>query len=319
MIDIVIDEGSSQVKAVWIENGETRHQVVLSDVIPRAVSQNGGLSESSWSIGREEFTVDSSMAGRIRTNVTGYQVSNANRVLIHETLRRIGMSGQDVSVSVTLPVGEFFRHDMRPNSDRITQKKENVLGEIKNLSGVDSARVVKCLVQPEAIPAFYDHVMNDKGEIINSVRRALIVDFGGTTVDLSILNGTTGGLERFDSIRLGVFNIKQELAGMLRDRFKVARISDDTITQALSSGMFDDMPISQEIDDAYRNVSNAVLNDMLDFEPESREFDLILYVGGGSAMVGERIAKQYGGRYQIPTEPHLAIAKGIMKMKLSRG
>ena len=315
-IKVVVDEGSAQVKVCWFDE-QLHTRTLPSRVVQDAkVEASGDYVASAYRVNGYEFTVDSTMDQTIRTDNTRYQTSEVNRVLIHEALRQAGFGGQNVEVITTLPIGNFF--GIKPvNQPLIKQKKQNVKGDIENLAGESLAIIKNCKVSPEAIPAWYDVALNEQGQWqsdFENSRRILIVDIGGTTTDISLITGD-GALERFISIAHGVFEIAENLQNRLLTNpdLQLRHIGPANLDFALRNQSLRNVNIQKEIAQSSHPVIHHILNEMLSFAPDANDIDHIIYVGGGSALIGKELSNQYGGHTIIPEKPELAIARGLVK------
>ncbi|MDD0465022.1 plasmid segregation protein ParM, partial [Shigella sonnei] len=79
----------------------------------------------------------------------------------HHALLTSGLQPQDVELTVTLPVTEFFDNDNQPNEERIERKKANVLREI-SLNKGETFKIKKVNVMPESLPAAFESLKKDK-------------------------------------------------------------------------------------------------------------------------------------------------------------
>ena len=319
MIDtVVIDDGSSQVIACWMENGKIRHSVSLTKVVEGLRPSNGGagVHSGSWFAGDTPYTMDDDFRDSVATNNQHYQHSKVNRIVVHETLRRIGYGGKDVNVVTTLPVNLYFNKDMLANREMIKRKQDNTLADIKHADDLPHANIIKNIVRPEAIPAFYDLALDDNLNPVLNYDRVLIVDIGGTTTDVTSMNGRRGTIEKTDAIKCGVFDIKTNLSNQIVDGVNVRSISDHMLDKCLRSGLYMGKDISAQITTAAAPVVDKIASKLFAFDEEAAEFDAVIYVGGGAALIGDTVGHHYGGNTVIPDEPHLCLARGIMKLIL---
>ena len=322
---VIVDEGSAQVKTIWIDEQAKK---IVSLVIPSMVGDEAGtdavgnILDSSYTIGDDEYFISANLRNPLTTKREDYQTSPENRVLVHEALRKAGFGGQQVNILCTLPVGQFFHgNGRRIDSDLITRKKKNLMGDIENMNGLPIAIIERCGVAPESIPAWFDLAIDDNGNWIldlDSGHSVMIVDMGGTTTDLSITDGD-GTPDRKHSINLGVFDIAEELARIMVQNRKAKTLPRAHLDAVLRTGSYRDINCVEMIKSASRRVMNRILAEMRKHEPDSMVFEHILFVGGGAALIGEDLAEAYGNRARshIPSEPDLAVARGLMKYELA--
>ena len=318
MKHVVIDEGSSQIKTCWID-GSIKELIIPSRIVPESrLTNDGKFQDGAYKVGADEYTVAANFDDSLPTNTRQYQTSVFNRILVHESLRLAGFGGEDVTIYTTLPIADFF--GVKPiNKALIDEKKKNLMGPVESMEGHKLANIVGVRVWPEAIPAWLDLLIDENGQHtleVDEAYKILIVDIGGTTTDMTVIDGK-GNLQKFDSLRKGVFNV----AAALKDDLKITtgrtKIENHQIDKALKDKIFAGNSIVENIKKACHHVENEIYYKMLDFASESSNLDAVVYVGGGSALMAERIAKQYKGKTVIGSD--LTIARGILKQLISSG
>ena len=217
MQKVIIDEGSAQIKACWVDNKSVVHEKIIQAAVIEGtkLSAIGNSKHSgSWVIDGVGYTVDEKMANRSPTNVSKiYQFSNANRALTHEILRQIGLEGKKVDVSTTLPIGLYFDSDSI-NQANIDRKVANTTGAIKHFSEIEPAQIIKSTVYAESISAAFDYLFNESGEQVNEVEQMMIVDIGGTTTDITVVTGDLN-IENHQCLKLGVFDVTNKVKNQL--------------------------------------------------------------------------------------------------------
>ena len=301
---VIIDDGSSQLKATRELSGKILQKLIPSSVVDKIRSGGNGFAahDGSWKIDGNDYTVDSSFADRIGTDQSDrYQFSDMNTVLIHEVLRQMDLGGKDVDLSVTLPVNMFFKDYIR-NDELIAKKKAACLRAITNNANHAPANIKSIGVFPESVGAVWDWVYDEKGNEVNSANRILVVDIGGTTTDVTVIAGDDS-IEHGETFQIGVEKIRKELATLMDARPTAPQM--DEILKTRSCG-------EKLIEKACREAVRDIAQKLSTYQnPES--YDVILYVGGGAALFGEVLGKEYGGNYLIPENPSMANARGIIK------
>lgn len=151
MMNIACDDGSTNVKLAWIENGEIKTHVSQNAfregwATPLAF---GGKTIYNYLIDGRKFTHDIGSTSAITTTHTSFQFDAVSRVAIHHALLTSGLEPQDVELTVTLPVAMFFTSDAQLNEANIEKKKANVMGPI-TLNNGETFHVVKVNVMPES-------------------------------------------------------------------------------------------------------------------------------------------------------------------------
>ena len=314
MHHVVIDEGSSQIKVCWFNDIEGIKNIIIPSRLVEGskLADSGEYHEAAYSVNGNEYTVAAYFDGAIRTNTQQYQISEYNRVLVHEALRKAGFGGEDVTIYTTLPISDFY--GVKPRNDAlIAQKKKNLMGDVLSMAGKELATIVDCKVWPEAIPAWLDLLIDDDGSRkldADESHKIMVVDIGGTTTDLTIIDGT-GNLQDFHSVRKGVFDISENITPDLITEFKRKHIEAHQLDKALREKTFAGSDITKLIDKACRPVVRDIHLEMVRFARESSNLDSVLYVGGGSSLIAKQLGKEYGGKSIIRND--MTIARGILK------
>ncbi|AMO56362.1 hypothetical protein GZ77_06085 [Endozoicomonas montiporae] len=319
---VVIDEGSAQAKATYrAENGAIVTHVVPSRVAEQAKVDINGYSGSAYFTEEGgEYTVNGDFDDIIRTNIPSYQTSEANRALVHETLRQSGFAGRPVRVAVTLPMNQFFSKVQGApiNQKLIANKKRNVLGGIKSAAGHQLAEIIDCKVYPEGIPALFDTIRNDDGSLkpgFEEGMKILVVDIGGTTTDVSVVT-PDGTIESYDSFSTGVLTVVERFSELAAPEFGLKRIPRALAEEAVKTGRLKNMNVSELIQRASRNVMQTILRELEAMVSTPSLLDKILMVGGGAALMGRDLAEAMGVEVLIPEQPDMAISRGIYKLEM---
>ena len=317
IIDVFIDEGSAGVKTIWMQDGKIHCDVFPSRVGQEATTDSSGsYSIEAYKANGDDYTVSSSIDSPMPTDVRSYQVSAHNRVLVHESLRRNGFAGKKVRLTTTLPIGDFFAVKPR-NQKLIDEKKDNLLKPVTSLGGHKLAEIVDVLVCPEATPAWKNYLLDDDGKLTNldvdENHRILIVDSGGTTTDMAIVDGW-GNIQKYTSERVGGFAVGENLRPMLMERFDRKAISNQLLDTTFKTGQFAGEDVSKEIEKACRPVENRILTVMEKFQPDADAVSAVLYVGGLSSLTAKRLSDRYGGVSIVGDV--FSIVRGIFKQNL---
>ncbi|MET4696671.1 ParM/StbA family protein [Endozoicomonas lisbonensis] len=333
---VVVDEGSRQVKVCWQDaDGKIQTKVIPSNVNDQQEGNDflGNPHDSNYLIKNNEgtdvnyFVFDfESVLDRVDTNTERYQVSHANRALVHEALRQAGFEGKPVEVVCTLPLSQFFIHNGQGRRDdsRIDEKKKNLMGEIANVNSIPAAKITDCRVAPESISAWFNLLFKDDLTVDAEKYQAtsvLIVDIGGTTTDIAMINGKGHPTSR-KTEDVGVFNVIDRIRELLPSKIKdVKTINDVQMENLLRTGRFRNQDVQAIIKEAVRPIQTKLVAAMDKFEKDSMSLDYIVLVGGGAALFGQSLSDEYansGSRANVilPEDAEFYVAKGIMKSEL---
>ena len=329
---VVVDEGSTQVKVCWIENNVINEHVMLSNVGEDSKwaedSNTGEFTDQSYTVdGEKMFVFDGdSIADRRRTDLARHQYSNANRVLVHEALRQAGFGGKAVDIICTLPVSQFYKPEGGKNEENIQKKKDCILGSIEHANKKPLADIVSCKVSSESTPAFHDHMISNELKINRQMIKmpgVFIIDIGGTTTDLMLMNGK-GEVKNRDSIKTGVFEVHGLIRRKMSESKQVANITDTQMRHLIVTKKFRGSDVSTEIRQAINEVKNRISRELLKFYENPESLDLIIFAGGGAGLFGRELAEDYCqdapnmNNVVISSSPAMSVSRGLLKAVISK-
>ncbi len=326
---VVVDEGSTQIKVCWMCRKTNKMQEL---VIPSNIgaerkwaenSENGKFTDSSYSVSGEKFFVfdGDTIVERERTNLSRYQVSAANAVLVHEALRQAGFGGKKVEVICTLPVSQYYKQEGGVNEDRIELKKESIMRKVVNKNGLPLAEIVGCKVSSESTPAWHDLIIGDDlkpNKILIAMSGVMIVDIGGTTTDIMLINGK-GVIIKRDSFKHGCFDIFEIIRKKMAENKGIASITDVQMRYLIQHHEFRGENVTAEINQAIKEVQGHIVREMLNFHEHAETLDMIVYAGGGAGLFGKKLAEDYSqdapnmDNVVISQNPQIAVARGLLK------
>jgi len=215
---IYVDDGSTNIKLAWVEDGKVK-TFMSPNSFKREWSMRFGESQGieNYEIEGEQFAYDTQAADAEVTTDTRYQYSRVNTVAIHHALHASGIKPQPVDITVTLPLSEFLTSGNTPNDANIARKKSSVKRAV-DAQGATNFVVGHVNVLPESIPAGFVKL----GQLTED-EALLIVDLGGTTLDVSQVKGQMSGITMtYCDPKIGVSmvtnGIRDVMAGAARTR-----------------------------------------------------------------------------------------------------
>ncbi len=236
---------------------------------------------------------------------------------MHHALLNSGLEPQPVSLTVTLPLSEYYDGDCQRNEENIRRKRENLMRELVLNKG-RAFTVTDVKVMPESLPAAFSRLAELKP---GTAETTLIIDLGGTTLDAGVIVG------QFDDISavhgnpsVGVSQVTRAAAGALRaaDSETSALIADTVIRnrndrQYLQrvindAGKIDD--VLNKITEAITSLGARVTSELTAFRNVNRVF----LVGGGASLIEEAIRQAWPlapDRIEVIGDPQLALAREI--------
>ncbi len=187
---ICIDDGSTNIKLAWTENGEHRNTIGPNSFKSEWSAPFGGTQPANYMLDGVRYGFDPVSDRFVQTTDTQYQYSDVNVIAIHHALVKSGITPQEVDVVVTLPLSEYFDTNAQPDMANINRKKANVMRPVEYQNG-EAFTIRNVRVMPESIPAGFKALAD-----MSPFESLLIVDLGGTTLDVAKVQGQLAGISQ---------------------------------------------------------------------------------------------------------------------------
>ncbi|EJF3990624.1 phage tail protein I [Escherichia coli] len=187
---ICIDDGSTNIKLAWTENGERRNAISPNSFKSEWSAPFGGTQPANYMLDGVRYGFDPVSDRFVQTTDTQYQYSDVNVIAIHHALVKSGITPQEVDVVVTLPLSEYFDTNAQPDMTNINRKKANVMRPVEYQNG-EAFTIRNVRVMPESIPAGFKALAD-----MSPFESLLIVDLGGTTLDVAKVQGQLAGISQ---------------------------------------------------------------------------------------------------------------------------
>ena len=316
-MNIYCDDGSTNVKLAWFEGNELQTRVSANSFRHGWKVAEFSAATFNYQVGTLKYTWDSVSRDAIPTTNVEYQYGDLNLLAVHHALLNSGLEPQPVSLTVTLPLSEYYDGDCQRNEENIRRKRENLMRELVLNKG-RAFTVTDVKVMPESLPAAFSRLAELKP---GPAETTLIIDLGGTTLDAGVIVG------QFDDISavhgnpsVGVSQVTRATAGALRaaDSETSALIADTVIRnrndrQYLQrvindAGKIDD--VLSKITEAITSLGARVTSELTAFRNVNRVF----LVGGGASLIEEAIRQAWPlapDRIEVIGDPQLALAREI--------
>ncbi|EBR2769251.1 recombinase [Salmonella enterica] len=293
---IYIDDGSTNIKLQWKDDG------VRQSISPNSFKREwavafGGQQVFNYMLNGEQYSFDPISPDAVVTTNVAWQYSDVNVVAVHHALLNCGIEPCEIDVVVSLPLSEYYDKNNQPNKANIERKKANLMRPVE-LNGGKTFTIKHVEVMPESIPAGFEVVKN-----LNELDSLLIVDLGGTTLDISQVMGKMRGISRiYGDSTLGVSLI----TGAVKEALSVARtkgssyLADDIIIHRndasyLSSRINDTSRIElvrEAIESSHHRLVNRVIEAISYFEGYSH----VMVIGGGAELIADHVKTHCGVR-----------------------
>ncbi|MBT2988850.1 MAG: ParM/StbA family protein [Candidatus Thiodiazotropha sp. (ex Ctena orbiculata)] len=317
---------------VGLDDGYAFTKVALPDGRLIAIPSRArvGQSEVTWINGAEqrifEYQTEDAVysVGAVDgapTHFDGYPWSGLNRAIVQHALQQAGLAGRTIHAVSGLPVSTFYRTGGEHRQETIARKRDSLKQVTQPMSNALPAGIAFHEVIPEALAAWYDHVIveADEGVTLDADRVSVpiaIVDIGGRTTDYvvvkdqGILHASSG------SLQCGMLNVKQGVSNGIQARFDLESLSEQLVSQAVEKGVVrlhgKDHDVADLVGAAKREVVERIHAETRRQLGLGVELDRVLFVGGGTVALAEHIADWFPHQ-AIAEHPAFANARGMLK------
>lgn len=187
-LKIAVDDGSTNVKVAWLQDGEIK--TIVSPNSFRKNWKSAALRKDkkifNYSIGETKYTYDATSDKALETTHVDYQYDDLNLLAVHHALLQTDIKPQAVTLVVTLPITEYYNpEDCQKNEINIERKRQHLMRDI-TLNKGETFEIVDVEVMPESLPAVLSTLVNSN---CNEFTRSLVIDIGGTTLDMGVVVG----------------------------------------------------------------------------------------------------------------------------------
>jgi plasmid segregation protein ParM len=156
-MDIYCDDGSTNVKLAWFEDGQMKTSVTANSFRHGWKVADFGSSALNYMVGALKYTWDSVSRDAVPTTNVEYQYGDLNLLAVHHALLNSGLEPQEVTLTVTLPLSEYYDQDCQKNEGNIQRKRENLLREL-TVNKRERFTVADVVVMPESLPAAFSRL-----------------------------------------------------------------------------------------------------------------------------------------------------------------
>ena len=239
---------------------------------------------------------------------------------IPKLLTLFGLSGRDnllIDMLVTgLPIEEFnlYRNVLREN----IQQRFGYRFGTSNI--YKSAVVVKAIVIPQSAGAYFDYVLDDKGELrehLISTENVLVLDIGGRTTDACIMENGKYSQQSF-TILSGVWKIHEYLRKLVLNKYKY-NLRPNEVDQVARTGALrlggGIVPCEGIVKEAVEYTFTPLMNDMTLYIEDFRQFSAVLLTGGGAYLYRDLFVHAMQGKVpvEVMEDAEFANAHGYYK------
>lgn len=316
-----IDDGSTNVKLSWIEQGTLK--TIISPNSFRKDWKSAALLRGqkvfNYTIGTTKYTYDATSDKALSTTHINYQYDDLNLLAVHHALLQTGIEPGEVEIVVTLPITQFYNpDDCQRNEERIEAKRRNLMREI-SLNKGEVFRIVNVEVMPESLPAALSHLLKAD---ISEFTKSLVIDCGGTTLDMGIIVG------EFDDVS-AIYGNNEIGVAMVTDATRKALAFADSDSSYLVANElikrrhdlnFVRSVVNDEsrIEEILRGIETKIKELGEQVAQEAKKFarnpNRVYLVGGGAILIEPAIREAYatlGDRVITIEKPQSALSREI--------
>jgi plasmid segregation protein ParM len=128
---IFCDDGSTNVKLAWFEGKTLKSAVSVNSFRHNWKVEGLGSSRTyNYLLDGRKYTYDPVSEAAISTTHIEYQYSDTNVLAVHHALLNSGIEPQEIDLTVTLPISEFYTADCQKNTLNIERKISNLMREV---------------------------------------------------------------------------------------------------------------------------------------------------------------------------------------------
>lgn len=332
MLPIGTDDGFDETK-IALPNGEC---IRIPSLAKSGISEMISVDESESKVFIYETSDGSFTTGQIlesdSTSFDEYPVSAMNRVIVSHALRVAGLNASHkLTICSGLPLKRIYRASTL-NRPLIASKTKNLLAnDVSAKDGYQLPVVSKHRVLAEGLAAWFDHVIqrNEDGQLIRNVenyqKRTAIIDIGGRTTDIAVVQSGTLDYQRSSTIEVGMLSVKERIRESVYDEFDGIELTNEQVYTALHEnriklwGQWEN--VSQIVSMAQDEVAKRIYAESMRKLKRAADIDDVIFVGG-TVNKFEPLLENWFRNQSIANEPAFANARGMQKfteLMLSQG
>lgn len=320
---VAVDNGYAQQKVAYWGNVDGHKKLVCFAMPSRA--QMGrinitldGHSSGVYSIDGTEYTVSERVLEPDSIRSSGYAFSEVNLALVNHSLVTAGFGDKQISLGTGLPFDDYFKSGSK-NEEFLDKVKLSFKTDCSSIDGKQLAVLARHNIYPESTAAFVDFAFDeDSMEIRQTESFTVVIDMGGNTTDITMINGgaPTINTEKSSSRRLGVLNIRDELNTLLKAELKLDNITDFQLDSAIRTNTFRYFNENKDISELLKKAKAKTVKRIITYVNETigdgSYLENILFVGGGAEILKDEFLEAYP-QGTVMANPEFSNARGMLK------
>lgn len=253
-----------------------------------------------------------------------YPVSGMNRAMVMHALREAGLNeNHDVVLCSGLPIRRYYI-DNAINQKLVKAKRANLLkNDVIALDGYNLPRIIDHTVSAEGISAWFDLALNrdDGGNLVMDEdvmsARIAVVDIGGRTTDVGLIDGGVLEMESSTTIDVGMLSIKSALREKIKS-IHGAEPSIPKINEAIRTGkmkLFNEE--LSDVPDILNQISKSTVErihgEVRRVLSDGADVDFVYFVGGTVAALSDYMSGWFKNQ-KMSSNPSMANSMGMAKL-----
>ncbi|MDK9637858.1 plasmid segregation protein ParM domain-containing protein [Enterobacter hormaechei] len=319
---VYCDDGSTTVKLAWLNNKKLYKSLSSNSFRQGWKVEGMGVRQTfNYEFEGKKYTYDEVSNESILTTHIEYQYTDVNLLAVHHALLNSGLKPQPVSLTVTLPISEFYTRDCQKNELNIQRKIDNLMRPVKLNKG-EVFTIEHVEVMPESLPAVSERLVKDN---VGQYEKSLVIDLGGTTLDVGVIVG------QFDSVSaihgnsdIGVSLVtnaaltalkmaSSNTSAMVADELIKQRTNADFVRQVINDESKTAL-VLDTIDSAIATLGSQVVDDLAGFKDVNR----VYIVGGGAPLIEDAVKAAWhhlGSKVVMMDSPQTSLVEAIAAFK----
>ena len=319
---IFCDDGSTAVKLAWYDNDKLNMSLSSNSFRSGWKVEGMGMRQTfNYELDGKKYTYDEVSNESIRTTHIEYQYTDLTVLAVHHALLNSGLKPQTVSLTVTLPISEYYTKECQKNELNIQRKIANLMRKVKLNKG-EVFTIEHVEVMPESLPAVFARLVKDN---VGQYEKSLVIDLGGTTLDVGVIVG------QFDSVSaihgnsdIGVSLVtnaaltalkmaSSNTSAMVADELIKQRNNPDFVRQVINDENKTAL-VLDTIESAIATLSAQVVDDLAGF----RDVNRVYIVGGGAPLIEDAVKTAWhhlGSKVVMMDSPQTSLVESIAAFK----
>lgn len=318
MRKVSLDAGCAYAKVVAFDNNRNLIQTCVPSIIVRGKSTtrlDGSKAPSYLCEGQQWSIVESSTKAQ-DTRLDTYPYSDMNTVLIHHALREAGITNDEVQISTSIPLADYYLK----NEASKKAKRNSIQTAVTLMDGTQLPRLDHQVTIPEGLAGWIDLNFDFQGNPVPDMPTGDVglVDIGGRTTDIVVVKP---GLEIVDeSIRTlphGYLDVFEKLNELINIKYpESGQFAINTLDIAMRNKRIEvatgrDVSIDSEVDQCIKIFTSELMDDVNRVLGNGKQLSGTCYFGGGVEHIRGHI--QSLPKVMIPDDPQFSNARGNLK------